>query len=127
MDKGIRASDGIDNPTPLRRSWLLVFLFPENAIPRESSLDCGAQASLGFAIGDSHKRIIGLAFGNKRSFEVPAGNISGFARQAHGEIQEVLEFRPVRDHSLRFLPRLKSSSRTSSRARPRSTKSTSKW
>src|SRR5258708_22252624 len=119
MDKGIGSIHRIDNPTPLRCSDLLVFLFPENAILRESSLNAGAQASLGFAIGYRHKRVISFAFGNKRSFEVPAGNISGFPRQTHGEIHKILEFGLVRDHLLLFPLRLKSSSPTSSRVRPR--------
>src|SRR6266446_730087 len=114
MDKGIGSIHRIDNPTPLRCSDLLVFLFPENAIIGESSLNAGAQASLGFAFGD------------KRTFEMAADNISGLPRQTHGEIQKILEFGLVRDHLLLFPLRLKSSSRTSSRVRPRSTKSTSK-
>src|SRR6266446_3023312 len=63
----------------------------------------------------------------KRSFEVPASHISGVARQTHREIQEILEFGLVRDHLIPFVLRRKSSSPTSSRVRPRSTKSTSKW
>src|SRR3977135_279258 len=105
MNKGIRSIHGIDNPTSPRGPDLFAFLFSENAILRKSSLDVGAQASFGFAIGDRHKRAISLTFGNKRSFEVAAGNISRFARQSHREIQEVFEFRPVGDHALPFLPR----------------------
>src|SRR6266478_8361199 len=127
MDKGIGSIHRIDNPTPLRCSDLLVLLFPENAIIGESSLNASAQASLGLAIGYRHKRVISFAFGDKRTFEMAADNISGLPRQTHGEIQKILEFGLVRDHLLLFPLRLKSSSRTSSRVRPRSTKSTSKW
>src|SRR6266849_8881901 len=117
MNKGVGSIHGIDNPTPLRRSDLLAFLFPENAVIGKSSLNADAQISFGFAIGYRYKRVISFAFGHKRSFEVPVSNVSGFGRQSHGEIQQAIEFNLIRNHSLPFRLRLSSSSLTSSNLR----------
>ena len=89
VDERVSAVNRIDEPAAAGAPYVFAFLFAEDGIVGEASLDLRAQEFFRLAVGRGHPRAVSLALGREGAPKVAQSDLARRARKLRGRFHQL--------------------------------------